>query len=357
MADRPDEDEIEISVFGGGYGEAICVHLGASQWVLIDSCLHPDSGQPVGLDYLSSLDLDPAIVVGLVLATHWDDDHIRGLAQVVQTCHAAKVAVSMALYKEEWVVFVYKQQTPSSALGSGLDEFRKILESCRSTGRIIWAKANVPLFPIPPGESPLVVALSPSDDDCTRSLELLIESATQSKVTLARRYRAPAGSNAASVASYVSSLGSHMLLGADLEATSNPASGWNSVVSSAAPSTKAMVVKVPHHGASSGHDPRMWSELVVDDSLAIVAPWSRGGRSLPTRNDLDRIKGLAASVYITATPDFARAHENREIQRMMKKLRRREFSELRGWGQVRARRKAGEPKWRVELFDDAALVS
>ena len=32
----PASHEIEITVFGPGYGEAIAVHLGEQQWMLID---------------------------------------------------------------------------------------------------------------------------------------------------------------------------------------------------------------------------------------------------------------------------------------------------------------------------------
>lgn len=39
----PAADEIEFSLFGPGYGEAVAVHLGDGTWLLIDSCIDPDS--------------------------------------------------------------------------------------------------------------------------------------------------------------------------------------------------------------------------------------------------------------------------------------------------------------------------
>ena len=74
----PQANEIEVSLFGPGYGECVLLHLGFSDWVIVDSCLNKDKSPPV-LEYLRALGQDPAQVVKLVVATHWHDDHIGGL--------------------------------------------------------------------------------------------------------------------------------------------------------------------------------------------------------------------------------------------------------------------------------------
>jgi len=33
-------DELEVSVFGPGYGESLAIHLGLGSWIIIDSCRH-----------------------------------------------------------------------------------------------------------------------------------------------------------------------------------------------------------------------------------------------------------------------------------------------------------------------------
>jgi hypothetical protein len=48
----PVPDELELSVFGRGYGEAICIHLGDGDWILIDSCINPATRRPAALSYL-----------------------------------------------------------------------------------------------------------------------------------------------------------------------------------------------------------------------------------------------------------------------------------------------------------------
>jgi hypothetical protein len=41
----PAPDEVEISVFGRGFGEAICIHVDG-EWIVVDSCLTPE-GNPL----------------------------------------------------------------------------------------------------------------------------------------------------------------------------------------------------------------------------------------------------------------------------------------------------------------------
>ena len=357
MTDVPDSDEFELSVFGGGYGESICAHVGSGIWIVVDSCLHPESGNPVALDYLGELGVEIDKLVGLVLVTHWDDDHIRGISKIVEVCSSSRVAVSGALRSKEAIAFILSQESASTASGSGVDELRKILETCRKTGRLTFAKTNLPLFPIPPGSDPNVTALSPSEDSCTRSIEWLIGAAFSADITVARRYKAPDTPNGASVASYVKALGSQVLLGADLEVSTNPLAGWKAVVDYAKPSDQSIAIKIPHHGSVTGHDDLIWTELMAPDSLAIVTPWNRGRGHLPGEEDLDRIRSVAKDVYITAMPRLRRVHKTAEVDRLINRLHGRDLHELRGWGHVRARRKYGEDGWRVEKFGDAELVS
>jgi hypothetical protein len=54
----PDLDECEISVFGRGFGEAICVHV-SGEWFLIDSCRNPETDAPAALSYLNASRLIP----------------------------------------------------------------------------------------------------------------------------------------------------------------------------------------------------------------------------------------------------------------------------------------------------------
>jgi glyoxylase-like metal-dependent hydrolase (beta-lactamase superfamily II) len=170
---------MEVSVFGRGFGEALVVHLGDGKWALIDSCRNPGTGRPAGMEYLETLGVDPGVSVVLIVVTHWDDDHVEGVAETAAACTSAALACSAALCREEVIEFVLEQDDAGSALGSGVDELRTILRIAAGRGGVIWAKANLPLYPRPPGDSPIVVALSPSEDAVERSILSIIELAVK----------------------------------------------------------------------------------------------------------------------------------------------------------------------------------
>lgn len=73
---------MEVSLFGPGYGECVVLHLGHGEWVIIDSCISAAASDPAPIHYLASIGVDPDLEVGLVVATHWHDDHIRGMERL-----------------------------------------------------------------------------------------------------------------------------------------------------------------------------------------------------------------------------------------------------------------------------------
>ena len=295
--------------------------------------------------------------VKIIVVTHWHDDHIEGIAQTASECTAARIACSQALRREDIVQFVYEQEGAGGALGSGLDELRTILDIAEGRGGVVWAKANLPLHPRPPGDHPLVTALSPSEDAVERSIIKLIEAATGKSSTLRRRFTAPDGPNGASVATVMRSGDVTSLLGADVDSTTlNPETGWSAIVSYARPSVPASLVKVPHHGSEGAHDERMWKELLSDDVVGIVTPWSKGAKFLPTEEDLDRLTEFSERLYVTATPRLSRVEKDPDVERLVRRLHGDRIRELRGWGHVRARRVVSAEAWSVECDGDATLV-
>jgi hypothetical protein len=294
--------------------------------------------------------------VALILVTHWDDDHVGGIAEVVEECRGATVACSMALDRKEVVQFVIQQGGSRGGLGSGLDELRTILTLCRRTGRLIWAKSTLPLHPRAAGGDPVVVALSPSDDAVSRSVESLIERATQKPLAFPLRYSAPEGPNGASVAATVRAGHTSVLLEADLEASPNPLTGWDAVLRYAKLDLSASLVKVPHHGSAGAHHGAMWTEIVDDQAVAIVTPWVLGAGHLPTEEDLGRLGSVAGRVYLTAMPSPGRVRKDSAVEKLITRVAGIRVEELRGWGHVRARRGPEETAWRVDLDGDARAI-
>jgi len=86
---QPHTNEFEIVLFGPGYGESILLHVGGGRWVVIDSCLD-GSKNPVSLEYLTQIGVEPSGAIKAVIATHWDEDHIRGMTSILQRCPDAE---------------------------------------------------------------------------------------------------------------------------------------------------------------------------------------------------------------------------------------------------------------------------
>ena len=102
----PAADQIEITVFGPGYGESIVVHVGNGRWLVFDSCQQETTGRPVALHYFDQIGVMPSEQVDLVLISHWHDDHIRGASQLVERCVSADICISSAFTKEEFLKYL-----------------------------------------------------------------------------------------------------------------------------------------------------------------------------------------------------------------------------------------------------------
>src|SRR5437870_3908933 len=101
VKDKPNPDQLELSLFGPGYGECVVVHLGARKWMVVDSCWDAAADRAVALRYLEGIGVDIATDIVLVVITHWHDDHIQGAASIVRAAGSAEVVCSMALRNEE----------------------------------------------------------------------------------------------------------------------------------------------------------------------------------------------------------------------------------------------------------------
>ena len=157
----PDHEELEITLLGPGYGESVVLHIGCGEWVIVDSCIDPD-GNPRSLRYLESIGVNPSEAVVLLVATHWRDDHIRGMEKVVETCRKASFCCSAALLKREFLTVVDAWGRRSLAqAGSGVREiFGVFTHHVAKETKPIFALANRRIYL---SEQCEIWALSPSD--------------------------------------------------------------------------------------------------------------------------------------------------------------------------------------------------
>jgi len=101
-------------------------------------------GVPAALRYLESMGVDPAEAVELIVATHWHDDHIRGMSALVDACARATFCCSGALRQREFLAMVGAVAGREvSVCGSGASEIHAIFSSAGGSGkRRAYALAN-----------------------------------------------------------------------------------------------------------------------------------------------------------------------------------------------------------------------
>ena len=253
-AGPPGDDEFELVLLGPGYGESIVLHVGNGTWVVVDSCLDPD-GRPGALRYLESIGVDPVHSVVLIVATHWHDDHIRGMSRLVELCPDAQFCCASALCDKEFLTLVGALEGwHFSATGSGFREIYGVFSHLRNVGKSpTHALANRVVFR---KDGCTISSLSPGDGVFQRflaSVGRLIPRQGGNKTRI--QSLSP---NEVAVALWVECGGNSLLLGADLERR-----GWAAILGDTdRPTGKASVFKIPHHGSAGANEPAVWEHML-----------------------------------------------------------------------------------------------
>jgi len=305
----PRADELEVSVFGPGVGECIALHLGSGAWAVVDSCVDADVGQPVALKYLEDLGVDPAAAVRCIVLSHWHDDHVSGAADLVKACPNAVVVCSAALRSPEFLALVAASRR-SMSLRSGVDQLRRIADLLRDrapkdaagagpelaiAGKLLWRGGGIPNL----GEAE-IHSLSPS----SAAIHIALQGFTSFMPKVVGKPKnniVAQPPNHVAVALWVSLGPFQVLLGSDVETTSQLGTGWNAIVASTTrPIGRATTFKVAHHGSPNGDHPGIWTTLLTPTPFAVVTPFRRGATPRPAPTDLRRLKGQTVNLYCTA---------------------------------------------------------
>jgi beta-lactamase superfamily II metal-dependent hydrolase len=357
----PLPDELELSVFGPGYGECLVVHLGSDSWMVIDSCAG-QQGDSAALDYLTSLGVKVDECVKLIVASHWHDDHIQGLAAVVRSCASAKFVCSAALNNKEFATLLAAGKNAKLIEhSSGTAEFMQVLEELENRhrkrshyGPDHWATEGTLLHASTVTSPVEVFALSPSAQTITdahmqlQALMPAIDEPTRRVPTFTP--------NDLSVAIVVKAEGVQLLLGADLEAGNDTRRGWLAVIGSpVAASMACQTYKVAHHGSDDADHDDIWAKLLTENPTALLTPYARGKKVRPTDIDVSRIKARGASAFCTTWPPTARNKDRRAINSTIRAVTKTHRTLQDGTGHLRMRVPFSGPchSGLVEYFDGA----
>ena len=334
------------------------VHLSGGQWLVVDSCRNRESGRPAALDYLDRIGVRPAQSVVLIVASHWHDDHIGGLAEILEAAPDAEFACSEALHSRHFYLLASGDaQVPMSG-NSGLREFTRILKyflevgigPARSRGPTYWSTAHQTLRSAPAS----VIALSPSASSITTAARAFGSFLKLGKAK--RQTPSDIDANRTSVALWIEIEDIRLLLGADLEDTANPTEGWKAIVSAhQRPLGLASVFKVPHHGSPNAHNEDVWTQMVGPNAHALLTSFVMSQNPRPNEADQSRICRRTKRAYLTSpSSGFSPKRRSSTVERTMAAPVRSRRARVGPLGHVRLRRTIGSPNWSVE-FDGPAF--
>lgn len=366
-------DDIELHVFGPGYGEGLLIHVGQGDWIVVDSCVDT-SGQPAALKWLRRVGVNPATAVKLLVATHWHDDHVRGLAEIFRACPAAEFVCSGAMSSPELLALAYEAENAAIKNTSGLDELRAIIDELSRRRRESGAKSlglgqtlatsNCRLFQRP-GSLPCEVwSLSPSSSEVQAAMSLFADEFNAQRTEWQTRRRIVARTpNTTSVVLWIAVANRGMLLGADLEEAgaggraAMPDAGWAAIVSSTArPQFRSSAFKVPHHGSPTAHHDAVWETMLEPEPAAVLTPFEKGRVTLPRLEDCERILARTPAAYISTKSSSKRYKPTDKVVKWaMQDRAPRTRTEP---GHVILRATATDPgsTWRTELADGACTL-
>lgn len=348
----PAPDEFEFTLLGPGYGECSLLHLGQGEWIIVDSCVD-GSGSPAALVYLKQIGVDADTAVRMVIVTHWHDDHIRGVARVIEACRQAEFVCPAAFRSEEFLTLTAAYADGAMMRQTGIHEMGTalvILQERQTTVRL--AAENKLLLRHNGCE---LWALSPSDPSIVKAMLHLDERMPQpmrSKTALS-----PPSPNHLSIALLFGLGNTAILLGGDVLRFDDHDRGWLRIVELYAKYGHPVsdVVKVPHHGSAGADCDEMWDVLLRKQPVSALTSFCRGAVALPTDEDIERICRKSADAYATS-PRRRRKPARREsaVEKSVAGLLRNRRLRLPTIGRVTLRSTPDQPtQWTAQLAGPA----
>jgi hypothetical protein len=357
----PAAEEIEVTLLGPGYGESIVVHATNGFWIVIDSCVPRGEKVPAPLAYLNAIGVDLSLV-RFVVATHWHDDHVRGLAQLFEMSPNARLVLASALGQREFFEIAAAFGNRRDAAVPGASEiaacFQEVMRRAKdgrassaifaAVGKVLWDR-DVEGVPV------RINVLSPSDTDVTEAVRQFSAWRPLERAPVSRIPPGKPNHTAMAIQMNVGTAG--MLFGADLERTSALDSGWDAVIDDETRViARSSLYKVAHHGSFTGEHPAIWENLLDPAPLSLITPFRRGRVRLPKETDRQRILSRSGAAWITS-PWRQEFQRTRPEQRQISKRAENVQIAVDSFGALQCRKIALDPgAWRVRPFGAADLL-
>lgn len=288
----PKNNEIELTVFGRGFGECIVLHCGNNEFVVVDSFLNSKTRNPIALDYLDAIGLSYSSIKEVII-THWHQDHISGISTIINNASSNVKVVLSPIVKEkkfnEWLCGGLQMKSTNTK------EFEKVMSFIRTNKKCIrFAGQSKRTYSNDELGNTSIYSLSPQDEEIYSYLNKLILPEYGQEIS----YDLTNDNLLSIVLMMETKNGDGILLGGDMENRDDESIGWEAVINNYEYSNiKSSVFKVPHHGSETGHNEKIWQELLGPSPISIITCFNKSGQ-LPKEEDILRIKALSKAVYI-----------------------------------------------------------
>lgn len=304
---RPDPGNLGIYVLGGGVGESIVSVLPDGRTMVMDACQQDGINLPgLLLRHLEKKKID------LLVVSHPDHDHVRGLAELIEEFDPTDVwrypfDGTLREYAAKWCRSTGRRELAEAVEALDRHGLR--------TGRVMHAAFGIRSWPSP-SRGYEVHALAPTHFDQQRARRVWSRLVTfeagrmrasrwLEHMLLGHGSRALDVPNVVSLAVSIAWGSRRVLLGGDvLRGVSSPNSGWKGVLRLLDQEdlghlvTDVDVVKLSHHGSHTGFVATAWDRHAFRARpVGMVAPFSPS--RLPDRPTLSslmpRVSRLLAS--------------------------------------------------------------
>ncbi len=307
----PKVNEIQIVVFGSGFGESILVHIGDHKWVIVDSFKNINM-QPIAINHLENLGIDVGVGVEAVIGTHWHMDHYQGLSQIIKQCKSATVALSGMHNNQEFEYLVSLLSKKSGIRSYAFKELKQCFE--------LLIKRSDKAFDFTEGytirswqasemshqKRVVISALSPSNYQFERFSQKCKNLFVKSRKNLPnydpiQELFKNNDRNNFSIVLQITVGEVSILLGADMQECVSEKFGWKHIVNNRnVDFPNPRFYKVTHHGTEYSHYPELWSKFLLENPTSIVTEYNLGSKKLPKLTDIQRIRNLSEKSYLTS---------------------------------------------------------
>jgi hypothetical protein len=332
--DKPKNNEVEITLFGNGYGESIVIYIPEVGWGIIDSFQTEIEGRTIipPLEYLKELLYPDYPRLAFILLTHPHEDHYLGFDNILRDYPGGieKIYWYQGDGIRELKVYWLQQKIANNGV---LPNYSRIHEAIRKAIKQgvterrlselteVVDKRHIKIDNY--GYTDISIkALSPGASAERKYVELLHKAITDIKQGKPVFQLNDHSHNLLSVALYITLGDLKILLGSDVENTHGDDTAWQGILHNTGVNLSAQLVKVSHHGSKNGYYKKAWDMHCEDTKpIAIIAPYNRTSSALPNSALINELKGKCKNVGVSGTVEESKTltkHYKRNVATAIK---------------------------------------